>query len=255
MRVTAVRDISERTRLEAELRQRETLAAMGSLVAGVAHEVRNPLFSLSAALDAMEARPGAPREDEELRSLLRPQVRRLSNLMEDLLDYGRPPRLRLLRGGVTDAVRRAARSCERLAAQAGVSVRLEVHGGLPELDLDVGRIEQVFENLIANAIQLSPRGGTVRVTARPEEGPARGVRVTVADEGPGLAPADLERIFEPFFSLRSGGTGLGLPIAHRFVQAHGGTLRAANGAQGGALFTVFLPVVIGPPDPSSAEGR
>jgi len=247
MRVTAVRDISERTRLEAELRQRETLAAMGSLVAGVAHEVRNPLFSLSAALDAMEVSSGLPGEDDELRSLLRPQVRRLSNLMEDLLDYGRPPRLRRVRGGITDPVRRAVRSCERLAAQAQVSVRLELHGGLPELDLDVGRIEQVFENLVANAVQLSPQGSTVRVTARPVEGPRPGVSVTVADEGPGLAPADLERVFEPFFSLRSGGTGLGLPIAHRFVEAHGGSLSVANRPEGGALFTVFLPAAIEAP--------
>ncbi len=249
MRVTAVRDISERTRLEAELRQRETLAAMGSLVAGVAHEVRNPLFSLSAALDAMEAGSGAPGDDDQLRSLLRPQVRRLSNLMQDLLDYGRPPRLRLVRGGVTDAVRRAVRSCEPLASQGGVRIGLEIPGGLPEMDLDVGRIEQVFENLIANAVQYSPQGAAVRVTARPVEGPPRGVSVTVADQGPGLAPADVERIFEPFFSLRTGGTGLGLPIAHRFVEAHGGTLRAANRPEGGALFTVFLPA-----DPPGALG-
>jgi signal transduction histidine kinase len=121
-------------------------------------------------------------QDDELRGLLRPQVRRLSNLMQDLLDYGRPPRLRLVRGGVTDAVRRAVRSCERLASQAGVRVGLEIPGGLPELDLDIGRIEQVFENLIANAVQHSPRGATVRVAARAVDGPPPGVSLTFARE-------------------------------------------------------------------------
>lgn len=241
LRVTAVRDVSERTRLEAELRQRETLAAVGSLVVGVAHEVRNPLFSLSAALDALEAGSSAPGEDDELKGLLRSQVLRLSNLMQDLLDYGRPPRLRLARGGLHEPVRRAARSCERLASEAGVSLGLEIPGGLPELDLDPGRMEQVFENLIANAVQHSPRAATVRVAARPVEGPLRGVSLTVADEGPGVAPDDLGRVFEPFFSRRQGGTGLGLPIAHRLVEAHGGTLSAANRREGGAVFTVFLP--------------
>src|SRR5260221_5443728 len=161
--------------------------------------------------------------------------------MQYLLDYGGPPRLRRAPGGVNDSLRRAVRSCERLASQAGVSVGLEIPGGLPELDLDVGRMEQVFENLIANAVQHSPRAGTVRVVARLVEGPPRGVSLSVSDQGPGVAPADLARVFEPFFSRRQGGTGLGLPIAHRLVEAHRGTLSAANRREGGAVFTVFLP--------------
>ena len=102
-------------------------------------------------------------------------------------------------------------------------------------------MEQVLENLLANAVQHAPRGTSVRLSADlADRGQA--VMYRVEDEGPGVAPADLERLFEPFFSRRQGGTGLGLPIVHRIVDAHGGVVRAANRPQGGAVFTVILPV-------------
>jgi len=112
---------------------------------------------------------------------------------------------------------------------------------LPPLALDAGRMEQVLENLLANAVQHAPCGTCVRLAARLAEGEGA-VELCVEDEGPGIETADLERLFEPFFSRRKGGTGLGLPIVQRIVEAHGGVVRAANRPQGGAIFTVTLPV-------------
>jgi len=241
VRVTAVRDVSERLRLEAELRRRETLAAMGSLVAGVAHEARTPLFSLSATLDALEAGAGTPDQQHELRDLLRSQLRRLSSLMRDLLDYGRPPKLKLGWSSLQEPAQRVARSCGHLAAQSGIQLVLDLPRSLPEIEMDVVRLEQVLENLLANAIQHAPRGSTVRVTGRPADGPPHGLVCAVEDEGPGVPDADLEHMFEPFFSRRKGGTGMGLAIAERLAAAHGGTLTAGNRPQGGAVFTLFLP--------------
>jgi signal transduction histidine kinase len=240
IRVTAVRDLSERTHLESELRRRETLAAMGSLVAGVAHEVRTPLFSISATLDALEAGGATAAQQQELKELLRGQVRRLSGLMQDLLDYGRPPKLKLVRGLVREPLERAVRSCQaRTPPQVGIEV--DVPDGLPELQLDPARLEQVFENLVSNAVQHSPRGSRVRLAVRHVDAPRPGLLCTVEDEGPGLNAADLLRVFEPFFSRRPGGTGMGLAVAQRFVEAHGGTLTAANRPSGGSVFTVSLP--------------
>jgi len=200
---------------------------------------------ISATLDALEARargrPHGREEDGELKERLRAQVHRLANLMQDLLDYSRPPRLRLARVSVAQAVRLATQHCRTLADEGGVRISDELPTGLPELTLDVDRIEQVFGNLIANAVQHSPRGATVTLSGTACELPWPGLAVVVEDEGPGLRPGDSEQVFKPFFSRRKGGTGLGLAVAQRFVEAHGGRLVAGNRPGGGAVFTVFLP--------------
>jgi signal transduction histidine kinase len=235
--IFAMRDVTEEMRLRDDLRRQETLAAMGSLVAGVAHEVRTPLFSISATLDAVEG--GTPEEIEEGTDRLRAQVRRLSNLMSDLLDYGRPPALQMEDGHLGDVLERAVRACGELANAAGVAVRMEpAPGGMPPLPRDPRRLEQVFQNLVANAIQHSPRGGTVRLVTSQGAGI---VECRVEDEGPGIPADQLPRVFEPFFTKRKGGTGLGLPIVQRLVEAHGGRVAAANRLHGGAVFTVTLP--------------
>ena len=240
-------DITERLALEASLHRQETLAAMGSLVAGVAHEVRTPLFSISATLDAIEG--GTAAEIEEGMQRLRAQVKRLGNLMSDLLDYGRPPELQLAEGRLHEVLERAVRACADLAAAAGVTVTVETEGDVPRLRRDARRLEQVFQNLVANAVQYSPRGGTVRLTVKPAAD-GGSVECRVADEGPGIPAEEMPRLFEPFFTKRKGGTGLGLPIVQRFVEAHGGRVFAANGRRGGAVFTVTLPAAA-----ASEEGR
>jgi signal transduction histidine kinase len=117
-------------------------------------------------------------------------------------------------------------------------------------------MEQVLENLVANAVHHAPRGTAVHVTVELTDG-ERAVAFRVEDEGPGIAPADLERLFEPFFSRRDGGTGLGLPIVHRIVDAHGGMVRAANRPTGGAVFTCHPPLARAgrPPRGARRQGR
>jgi PAS domain S-box-containing protein len=231
----------EQERLQESLRRSQSMAAMGALVAGVAHEVRNPLFSISATVDALETDLRDRPDFMELAGLLRSQVGRLTQLMRDLLDYGKPAELSLAAVQPGDPVRKATRGCAALARSKEVELDVRVAPGLPALALDAGRMEQVLENLLANAVHHAPRGTSVRLTVdRADDG--RAVFFRVEDDGPGIAPADLERLFEPFFSRRQGGTGLGLPIVHRIVDAHGGTVGAANRMHGGAVFTVILPV-------------
>jgi len=233
----------EQERLQESLRRSESMAAMGGLVAGVAHEVRNPLFSISATVDALEADLRDRPDFMDLARLLRSQVVRLTQLTRDLLDYGKPAALSLAAVQPGDPVRVAVRACTPLAQTKEVELAARVAPGLPPLTLDVTRMEQVLENLLANAVHHAPRGTAVHVTVELTEG-ARAVAFRVEDEGPGIAPEDLERLFEPFFSRRDGGTGLGLPIVHRIVDAHGGVVRAANRPTGGAVFTVTLPVPV-----------
>jgi signal transduction histidine kinase len=236
--LTAIRDVSERARLEAQLRQRERLAAMGSLVAGVAHEVRTPLFSISATLDASAELFDSSEEGREVATLLRSQVDRLKNLMTDLLDYGRPPTLHLVAGGISDIILRASRACAAAAWAKGVTIDVQAPDVLTRVARDPGCLEQVFQNLLANAVYFTPDNGRVWVAVRNVPG---GIEADVCDEGPGLLPEDIPRLFEPFFTRRRGGTGLGLPIVLRLVEAHGGTIDPGNCPGAGARIRVFLP--------------
>jgi PAS domain S-box-containing protein len=241
--ILVVRDISRLVALQESLRHSETMSAMGSLVAGVAHEVRNPLFSISATVDALESELGERQEYAELTELLRSQVGRLRQLMRDLLDYGKPPVLRRAPVHSREILKRAMRACSSLAKEREVRLVEEAADDMPLINVDGSRLEQVFQNLVANALQHSPRDTTVRALARlrPE---ADLVEFVVEDEGAGMAPDEIPHLFEPFFSRRKGGTGLGLSVVQRIVEAHGGRVSAANREGGGAIFTVRLPATI-----------
>ncbi len=242
-RVLTFRDVTDFTRMQEELRQARVMEAMGSLVAGVAHEVRNPLFSISATIDAIESTSGRSSGLEEQMALLRSQVGRLTQLTRDLLDYGRPSALQKTPTNLAAVVRRAVRACSTLLRQKEITVEEQLDPGLPRLDIDGARVEQALENLLANAVQHAPARSLVRLSAEPIEAGGRSfVRCVVEDQGPGLPPESLEQVFEPFFTRRKGGTGLGLAIVRRVVEGHGGRVVAENREQGGARFAVWLPV-------------
>jgi PAS domain S-box-containing protein len=239
------RDISPTIRLQDSLRRSQTMASMGSLVAGVAHEVRNPLFGISATLDAFEARFGDQQEYKAYTAVLRGEVDRLNELMGELLEYGRKPDLQRSKGQISEVVARAVATCRRLAEPHQIGLVSETGGPeMPTFFMDFGRLVQVFQNLIENAIQHSPHGGvvTVRADVLDDEGRGKVLRATVEDQGPGFRSEDLTKVFEPFFTKRRGGTGLGLSIVQKILEQHGGCATATNRAEGGALVTVRIPL-------------
>jgi PAS domain S-box-containing protein len=229
-------EITEVLALQQSLQRSEQLAAMGSLVAGVAHEVRNPLFGISATVDAHE-----PELDEkqmgEFVVALREQVDRLTHLMSDLLEYGKPPRYALAAADLPSLLAQAIRSVRTHAARRDARIETAIPDGVPPVRADTSRILQVVENLLKNAIDYTPHGGVVRVELGVEDD---AVTCSVIDSGPGFTAADLPRIFYPFFTKRRGGTGLGLAIAQKIIEAHGGRITAANGARGGAIVSFSL---------------
>jgi signal transduction histidine kinase len=241
--VVVILDITDTVRLQERLRRSETMSVMGALVAGVAHEVRNPLFGISATLDAFESKFKRRTEYRRYLDVLRERVGRLNGLMHQLLDYGKPPRLDLSEACPQEVMTQAVVACAPLADQRGVEIAQAAEPGLPRLVVDRHRVAQIFQNLLENAIQHSPPAGRVRFRAQPaEEGR---VQFVVEDSGPGFRAGDLDRLFEPFFTRRRGGTGLGLSIVQRIAEQHGGEVVAANRPEGGAVMTVTLPVCYG----------
>jgi PAS domain S-box-containing protein len=241
--ILIAQDITKRTELEASLRQGEMMALLGSLVAGVAHEVRNPLFGISSILDAFETRFSDRTDYLRYTNVLRDEVGRLTLLMEELLEYGRPFRGELHAGSVGDVVGKSLRACSPAAETAKVELLNKIYKELPDVMIDRRRLSKVFVNLIENAIQHSLAGGVVSVEAdEVVEGKQHWVDYAVRDSGPGILAEDVPKIFEPFFSKRRGGTGLGLAIAHRIMAEHGGMLIADNNPERGACMIARFPV-------------
>jgi len=228
--------------LEKQLRRSQALAVAGKLTSALAHEVGTPLNIISGRAEiALRSLDGHPARDD-VQTILA-QADRISGIIRGLLDSlrGRKPEVQpvapgALLGQIVPLVAYDAR-------RRGVKVDRHVAGGTPDVMGDPGQLQQVFLNLLMNAVDATPAGGriTVLVGAAPRDGQA-GTAITVADTGPGIAPELLGRIFEPFFTTKAAGqgTGLGLAICRDIVREHGGALTATNAPGGGAVFTVWL---------------
>ena len=236
-------EITERRRAEEALR---------ALVVGVVHEIRNPVYGILINLDALEATFGEDPRYVSFVAALRESAERIASLVNDLRDYGEPrtlsPEPHLVRSLVEDAVR----ACEKLAADRGCEVAVDLEEPALHLPLNARRMHQVFRNLLENALYASPEGGSVRVAARRTFSDGfYWWTFDVEDSGSGFDAETLSRGFEPFFTRRKGGTGLGLSIVKRVVEEHGGSVEAANRPEGGARVSVRLPA---PHQPLQAAG-
>ncbi len=229
-------DITERRAAEKRLRAQESLAKVGQLAAIVAHEVRNPLAGIRGAIQILSRRIPEG-EDRKIMDRIVERVDALNALTEDLLVFARPhtPELASVR---LEAVLGAAQRL--LAGHADLAaVAVEIKGGDVGLQADEKMLQDVFLNLFLNAAQAMKGEGAIRVAIRVDAGT---VHVDVEDDGPGIPPNDQERLFEPFFTTRHRGTGLGLPIVKRDVEAHGGDVAITFPEEGGTRVTVSLPL-------------
>jgi len=249
-RITVVAsNVTALAKMQERLQRSEKMSAVGSLLAGVAHEVRNPLFGISATLDAFDATYNDV-TFQPFVSALREPVNRLNELMHDLLEFGRPVTPEVQVDGIAQVVAAARSSVRALARQERVLVLLHMPPDLPAVWMNRQRMQQVFENLLKNAIQHSPPDAIVEVVGQADHASGM-VSVTVQDQGPGFAADDGTRIFEPFFTRRRGGTGLGLSLVQRIVDDHNGSIVIANRPGGGATVTVSFSTAALPHEESS----
>jgi two-component system, OmpR family, phosphate regulon sensor histidine kinase PhoR len=239
MGLVVLRDVTELRRLETVRRE---------FVANVSHELRTPLTSIRALVETLEA--GAIEEEEIAMDFLGRivgEVDRLNALVEDLLDFARleagRAQLKLEKVDVGEAVRIGADRLRPQMERARLDLHIEVAEGLPELDIDVARIEQVIVNLVHNAIKFTPAGGSITIRVSQEK---NNIVVQVQDTGVGIAPEEQARLFERFYksdrARRSEGTGLGLAIAKNIVLSHGGLISVESTQGEGATFTFTLPI-------------
>jgi two-component system, NtrC family, sensor histidine kinase PilS len=229
--VTALRD------MELKVRRAERLAAVGRLAAGIAHEIRNPLAAISGSVEllAQSAPPG--HQDAELMAIVLREAARLNALITDLLQFARPRSPELVRMDLAHAAGEIVRVIENDRQLDGARVELDAPRPV-WVDADPAHVRQVLWNLLRNAAEASPTGEPIRVSVARE---AERARLTVRDRGPGIPAEHRARIFEPFFSTKAKGTGLGLATVHRIVEEHHGSIAVTDADGGGALFTVLLP--------------
>jgi two-component system sensor histidine kinase HydH len=228
---------------EREALRAEQLAAVGQLATGLAHELRNPLTSMKILIQtAGEEGAEASLKGRDL-TVLQEETERLERLVTTFLEFARPPTLEKTTFDVRGLVDQTIHLVSGPAAQRDVAIEYQPANHLQNVEADPLQIRQVLLNLLLNAMDALPGGGTVRVvTEMVRGGAAEWLVMQVADNGPGI-PSDVsDRIFEPFVSTKETGTGLGLAICRRIVEAHGGTIRVENGKAGGAEFSVRLPI-------------
>jgi signal transduction histidine kinase len=234
--------------IEGQLRHTERLAALGRLVAGVAHEVRNPLATIR--LRVQMCRRDADNEHvKESCQIALQEIERLNGIVNRLLSFARPVQLHLEPADLRKLVEERMSSFAEWALKTGVTMQASLPGDCVPLQVDVGRMTQVFDNVIQNAIEaMSDGGGTLSVSLAPQLEPAangNSVHIEFRDTGKGMAASVARHIFDPFFTTKPTGTGLGLSISHELVQAHGGDIHVDSEEGRGTCVTITIPVAPG----------
>ena len=227
--------------LETEVLHRERLSAMGNMAATVAHEIRNPLNAISMGLQRLrvEFQPTEDRDQySHLTALMLGEARRLNTIVEQFLSLARPIEIKAEVFPLPEVLKELAALEDSDAKRSHVQIQVVAAPDLPPLKADPGHLTQVLLNLMLNGLQAMPHGGTLTLEAKTT---SKNFLIAVTDTGTGIAPENLSRIFEPYFTTKAQGSGLGLAISRRIIEAHGGTITVSNQASGGCRFQIILP--------------
>lgn len=222
-----------------KMKRTERLSAAGQLAASLAHEIRNPLASISGAAGILKRGNASSDNKQECLGILEKESHRLNKLLTNFLDFARPRLPRFQRVDPASLVRSVTVLARHMALRQQVEVIEDLPPSLPMVDCDAEQMKQVLLNVVLNAIQATQGGGRVIVRA---SGAETNLSIEVWDEGGGMSSGELDRIFEPFFTTKESGTGLGLAVAANIVEQHGGSLRATNNAERGMTFRLELPL-------------
>ncbi len=238
---------------ELEVLRSDQLAAVGQLAAGVAHELRNPLMPMKTLVQAAVERDDGIGLCGRQLLVVDEEIRRMEKTIQDFLDFARPPSLEITRFDLRVTIEQTEELVSQRAEQQQVVIVDQIPDESLEIEADAAQIRQVLLNLLLNAIDALREGGRIDIVVshavppaidgrRPSPEGANWISIVIRDTGPGLSEAILDRVFEPFLSTKETGTGLGLSICRRIVEVHNGFIGASNHPDGGAMFSIYLPV-------------
>lgn len=248
--VAARRARAARTRLGADLErlqrllaQNDRLSAIGMLAASVAHEIRNPLVSVRTFAQLLPERLHDEEFCTSFRELALAEIDRISLLVNDLLAFARPSAPEIHAADINDILDQIRRLVDGETKKRSIAFRVDLDPSLPSVEVEEARIKQVFLNVVLNALHACGAGGAVTLRTRAiTHGAGSYFQVEIRDSGPGIPAEDIGRIFDPFFTTKAGGSGLGLFIARRIVQDHGGFIDVQSTPGAGAVFLVNFPL-------------
>ncbi len=239
--VVTLEDVSDIKALTAQLIRADRLAAMGELTAGVAHEVRNPLGVIRASVQLLDDAQVDHARIHEAAEVIKQEIDRLDRVIKALLDFGRPSKPTLVKTDINSVLEDVVLFTNRFAKQHGVQIEERFERELPAVFVDPDQLKQVFLNLVTNAVQaIGDSEGRIVIETRSE---GDYVETSVVDDGPGISAHDLPKVFDPFFTKRAEGTGLGLTIVHRIIDEHEGHIEVES-SPAGTSFKVTLPAVM-----------
>ena len=241
--------LRETRELEERLRKAEHLSTVGQLASGIAHEIRNPLNLISLTIDYINkllANPKSDERDEISKRLanVKDEIRRLNGMVENFLNFGKLKKPELRPTSVSDLVDEVCVLSSSMMRDRKVDIEIRSDNYIPLLMVDREQLKSCLLNIVINAVQSMPGGGRIRlsITQEGEPGHSRDVRISVTDTGHGISPAELERIFEPYFTTKEAGIGLGLPLAKNLIEGHGGTIEVTSTLGVGTEVILKLPI-------------
>lgn len=242
-------DLTPLRKMEEKIRQLDRLATLGKFTSAVAHEIRNPLAGIAAGAQYIGKSLTKDDPQQDNIKFVLDETRRLNRIISDLFNITHPHQPLLQPQRLTPIVERSLRAIEELSRVAGSKLEVKIEENLPDVEVDADQMEQVLINLLKNGLEAAGNGGVVRLSVQP--GAARFgaggqaeepcLVVKVWDSGPGISEGDESKIFEPFYSTKDGGTGLGLYVSKGIVERHGGNISVESG-RGGSVFKINLPL-------------
>jgi len=236
--ILLLRDITELKVLEKELQRSERMAALGKMAAGVAHELRNPLSSIKGLGLLLKSGQQQGETREQTADMLVKEVERLNRSIGELLEYARPAQLTRQKASLKAIIEKNISLIAVDAAATSIEIDVQLAEQLPDVFIDVDKINQVFLNVLLNGVQAMPNGGKLQVRG---EKVGDGVSVIITDSGSGIKPETLPRIFDPYFTTKPDGTGLGLALSLKIVEEHDGAIRIHSEPGQGTTVTIMLP--------------